>query len=70
LNSYILLLLVGISVTIRTHKNNIKKYIILRKLSNNNLYNIITDNHNSEINLYFKQWISGLIDGDEYIFFK
>ena len=68
LKSYILLLLVGISVTLRTHKNNIINYIFLRKLSNKNHYNIITDNHNNEISLEFKQWFSGLTDGDGYIY--
>jgi len=55
LKSYILLLLIGISVTLRTHTNNIIKNINLRKLSNKSHYNIITDNHNNEISLEFKQ---------------
>jgi len=68
LKYYLFLLLVGISETIRTQKFYIIKYIISRKLSNKNHNNIITDNHNNEISLEFKQWFSGLTDGDGYIY--
>lgn len=62
------LLLVGISEAIRTQKYNIINYLILRKLSNTHYNNIITDNHNNEISLEFKQWFAGLTDGDGYIY--
>ena len=65
---YFYLLLVGISETTRTQQNNIINNITSRKLSNKNYNNIITDNHNNEISLEFKQWFSGLTDGDGYIY--
>jgi quinol-cytochrome oxidoreductase complex cytochrome b subunit len=49
----IYLLLVGISETLRTNKNNIINYLILQKKFFSN--NLITDNHNNEISLEFKQ---------------
>ena len=66
------LLLVGISETLRTQKNNILKNInlsggwIKSSISHNN--NLIFDNHNKEISLKFKQWFAGLTDGDGYIY--
>src|ERR1700731_590543 len=52
---YFYLLLVGISETTRTQQNNIINNITSRELSNKNYNNIITDNHNNEISLEFKQ---------------
>ena len=64
------LLLVGISETLRTQKNNIiKPQIKFIKSNNINHHNnLIFDNHNKEISLKFKQWFAGLTDGDGYIY--
>ena len=80
------LLLVGISETLRTQKNNIIKFcspasVALRPLGvtskgikfikSNNINhnnNLISDNHNKEISLKFKQWFAGLTDGVGYIY--
>jgi ubiquinol-cytochrome c reductase cytochrome b subunit len=64
------LLLVGISETLRTKKNNIINTIILKQKCFSNLNHIekIMDNHNNEISLEFKQWFAGLCDGDGYIY--
>lgn len=72
------LLWVGISETLRTHKNYIINPLI-RKMSiniNNNDYNnynnnnniIIKDSHNNEISFKFREWFAGLTDGDGYLY--
>lgn len=63
------LLLVGISESLRIQQNNIIKYMNSNNLSNiNQNNNLITDNHNNELSLKFKQWFTGLTDGDGYIY--
>ena len=63
------LLLVGISESLRIQQNNIIKYMNSNNLSYiNQNNNLITDNHNNEISLKFKQWFTGLTDGDGYIY--
>jgi ubiquinol-cytochrome c reductase cytochrome b subunit len=63
------LLLVGISESLRTQQNNIIKNINLKYFSKINCNSeLITDNHNNEISLNFKQWFAGLTDGDGYIY--
>lgn len=69
------LLLVGISETLRTQKNNIIKtqinFIKSNNINHQNHHNnLILDNHNKEISLKFKQWFAGLTDGDGYIYVK
>nr|YP_009517243.1 hypothetical protein DXG02_000019 [Myochromella boudieri]AYE93140.1 hypothetical protein DXG02_000019 [Myochromella boudieri] len=61
------LLLVGISETTRTKKNNMINSINLKNFSNKNHYHFL-DNHNNEISLEFKQWFAGLTDGDGYLY--
>lgn len=68
------LLWVGISETLRTHKNYII-YPLIRKMSinktnfNTNINNIIIkDSHNNELDLKFREWFAGITDGDGYLY--
>lgn len=71
-----IILLVGISETLRTHKNyiyyplikkiSINKQILSKNYSTNNI--IIKDSHNNELELKFREWFAGLTDGDGYLY--
>jgi hypothetical protein len=62
------LLLVGISETLRTHKNYLIKPLIRKMSINNNNNHMIKDSHNNELTLKFKEWFAGLTDGDGYLY--